>query len=238
MKKIVIEQDINTILRKKNSFLDRADMRVFTATSTDEVLQIHRIVRIDLAIISIDMPGTDIEQFCPLLRAADIAPSAVSIIMVCKNTKRALKQSSQCKADVVITQPFKPAQLLAQAKTLLNLSWRETYRVLLNVSIEGTAGESPFVCNSLDISLAGMLIETTQTFNLGARLSCSFYLPNMTRIHITGEIVRTIQPLPGVNANWYGVHFLNLPPEEAGILESFIDANASKSPAAPGERSS
>jgi len=227
MKKIILDQDINTILRKKNTFLDRADMRVFTSASTDEVLLIHRTVRADLIIINFDMPGMGIEQLCSLLReSAEHNP--VSILLVCANTKSALKQSSLCKAEAVITRPFKPAQLLAQAKTLLNLSWRETYRVLLNVAIEGTISTNHFVCTSLDISLAGMLIETIQTFKQGDRLSCSFFLPNMTQIQLTGEIIRTIQPVPGVDANWYGVHFLNLPPDAAKILEAFIDTNASK----------
>jgi hypothetical protein len=73
--------------------------------------------------------------------------------------------------------------------------------VLLNVAIEGTVSTNHFVCKSLDISLAGMLIETAQTFNQGDRLSCSFFMPNMTQIQLTGEIARTIQPVPGVNAN-------------------------------------
>jgi len=42
-------------------------MRVFTATTTDEVLQIHRAVRVDLIIISLDMPGMSSEQLCSLL---------------------------------------------------------------------------------------------------------------------------------------------------------------------------
>ena len=235
MKKIILDQDINMILRKKNTFLDRADMRVFTSASTDDVLQIHRTVRADLIIINFDMPGMGIEQLCSLIReSAEHSP--VSIIIVCAHTKSALKQSSHCKAEAVITRPFKPAQLLAQAKKLLNLSWRETYRVLLNVAIEGTISTNHFVCNSLDISLAGMLIETMQTFNQGDRLSCSFFLPNMTQIQVTGEIIRTIQPVPGVDANWYGVHFLNLSPDAAKILEAFIDTNASKSHAGLGVR--
>jgi DNA-binding response OmpR family regulator len=229
VKKIILDQDINAILRKKNTFLDRADMRVFSSASTDEVLQIHRTVRADLIIINFDMPGMGIEQLCSLLREPG-EHSPASIILVCTNTNGALKQSSRCKAEAVITRPFKPAQLLARAKTLLQLSWRETYRVLLNVAIEGTVSANHFVCNSLDISLAGMLIETTQTFSQGDRLACSFFLPNMTQIQITGEIVRTIQPMPGVDANWYGVHFLNLPFEAAKTLEAFIDTNASKAP--------
>lgn len=233
MKKIVVAQDINTILKKKNTFLNRADIRVFAATLTDEVLQIHRTVRADLLIINIDMPGMGSEQLCSLIREG-AKQDAVSIIMVCPDTKSAIELSSRCGVNAVIPRPFKPAQLLAQAKSLLNLSWRETYRVLLNVAVEGTVSSSRFVCHSLDISLAGMLIETAQTFNQGDRLSCSFFLPDMTQIQITGEIARTIQPAPGVNDNWYGVHFLNLSPEAAKILEAFIDTNAAKSRAGLG----
>ena len=174
-----------------------------------------------------------IVQLCSLLREP-AEHGSVSIISACANTKSALKQSSNCKTETVITRPFKPAQLLAQAKTLLNLSWREIYRVLLNVAIEGTISTNHFVCNSLDISLAGMLIETIQTFNRGDKLSCSFFLPNLTQIQLTGEIIRIIQPVPGVDANWYGVHFLNLSPHAAKILEAFINTNASKSRAGLG----
>ena len=234
MKKIVIAQNINTILRKKNSFLDRADMRVFIVTSNDEVLQIHDAVRADLIIINLDMPGMSSEQLCSLLREKK-EQDAVSIIIVCVDTKRAIEQSTQCGAKAVFPRPIKPAQLLAQAKTLLNLSWRETYRVLLNVTVEGSVSNNRFVCNTLDISLDGMLIETAQLFTLGDRLSCSFYLPNMTQIQIVGEIVRTIQPAPGVDGNWYGVHFLDLSPDAEKTLEAYIDAGASKSHSRTGE---
>ncbi len=223
------------MLRKKNTFLDRADMRVFTATSTDEVLQIHRTVRVDLIIINLDMPGMDSKQLCALLKE-DAKHGAVSILMVCAHTRRAIDRSSHSGADAVISRPIKPAQLLAKAKKLLGLSWRETYRVLLNVAVEGNISNSRFVCNSLDISLDGMLIETSQIFRVGDRLSCSFFLPDMSQVQTTGEIVRTIIPAPGVKSNWYGVHFLDVSPEAEKILETFIDASAAKSRVGVGEQ--
>jgi DNA-binding response OmpR family regulator len=235
MKKIVIAENINTLLRKKNTFLDRADMRVFTATTADEVLQIHRTVRVDLIIIPLDMPGMNSEQLCSHLRE-DEEKSTVSIIMVCAHTGRAIEKSARCGADAVIARPIKPAQLLEKAKTLLHLSWRETYRVLLNVTVAGNVGNDHFVCNTLDISLDGMLIETAQVFNLGDHLSCSFFLPDMTQIQLAGDIVRTVQPAPGVEKNWYGVHFIDLSPDAEKSLEAFIDANASKSRTRPFEQ--
>ena len=235
MKKIVIAENINTILKKKNNFLDRADMRVFTAATTDEVLQIHRTIRLDLIILPLDMPGMNSEQLCSLLRE-NADQGTVPVMMVCAHTKRAIEKSARCGADAVITRPIKPAQLLEQAKKLLNLSWRETYRVLLNVAIEGSVSSNHFVCNSLDISLDGMLIETTQIFNPGDRLSCSFFLPDMSQIQITGEIARTVTPAPGVKSNWYGVHFLDLPADAEQALESFIDTNASITRPRPDEQ--
>ena len=235
MKKIVIAANINTILRKKNSFLDRADMRVFIAATTDEVLRIHRTVRADLIILPLDMPGMNSEELCSLLRQ-DAEQGPVPIIMVCAHTRRAIEKSARCGADAVMTRPIKSAQLLAQAKTLLNLSWRETYRVLLNVAVDGNISNNHFVCNSLDISLDGMLIETAQIFGVGDRLSCSFFLPDMTQLQIAGEIVRTVQPAPGVDAHWYGVHFLEISVDAEKSLEAFIDATASKQGPRSGEQ--
>ena len=235
MKKIVVAKDINAILRKKNTFLDRADMRIFTATTTDEVLQIHRAVHVDLVVISLDMPGMSSEQLCSHLRE-DAKQGAVLIIMVCAHTRRAVEQSARCGADAVLTRPIKPAQLLAKAKTLLNLSWRETYRVLLNVAVDGNTSGNHFVCNSLDISLDGILIETDQKLNVGDRLSCSFFLPHGSQIQTTGEIARIVNPAPGVKSNWYGVHFLDVSPEAEKALEAFIDTNAATPPPRPGER--
>jgi two-component system OmpR family response regulator len=235
MKKIVLAQDLNTILRKRNSFLDRADMRVFTATTTDEVLEIHSKVHVDLAIISLDMPGMSSKQLCSQLKE-DAEHGAVPVIVVCAHSERAKERGSHCGANVVITRPIKPAQLLTKAKKLLGLSWRETYRVLLNIAVEGSISNNRFVCNSLDISLDGMLIETDQVFKVSDRISCSFFLPDMSQVHTTGEIVRTIIPAPGAKGNWYGVHFLDVSPDAERILETFIDANASKALAEHGDK--
>lgn len=236
MKKIVIAQDIDAILKKKNTFLDRTDMRVFTATTTDEVLDIHRKVHVDLIIVAFDMPGMSSQQLCSQIRE-DGEHGEVPIIVVCAHSRRVMERSSNCGANAVITRPIKPAQLLTKAKKLLKLSWRETYRVLLNVAIDGTVNNNRCLsCNSLDISLDGMLIETEQVFTVGDRISCSFFLPDMSQVETTGEIVRTITPAAGVTKNWYGVHFVDVSPDAEKILETFIDANASKTPSKPGDK--
>jgi len=166
------------------------------------------------------------KQLCSLLKE-DTEHGSVAIIAVCPHTRRARERCSHCGADAVMTRPIKPFALLEQAKTLLNLSWRETYRVLLTVAVEGNFNAGNFVCNSLDISLDVMLVETDQKFNIGDRLSCSFFLPNGSQVQTAGEIARSVAPAPGVKSSWYGVHFLDVSPEAEKTLESFINARVS-----------
>lgn len=226
MKKILIAQEINDILQQKNSFLERADMLVFTATSNDEALDIHRAERADLIITHLELPGMDVERFCSLIRQ-EAAPRAVSLIMVCSNSRSALEKSSRCRADAVLLRPVKSALIMAKVKQLLNINWRETYRVLLNLSVEGSSSDLMFACRSLDLSTTGMRIEAARAFRQGDRVICSFFLPdaNTTHIETTGEIARIIQPGPGTGAGRYGVHFLDLSDDARKALGAFLNAN-------------
>ncbi len=223
MKKILIARETNRILQKRNSFLHRADMRVFTAATSDEALTIHRAEHPELIITELDLPGMPIEKFCSLVRE-DAARQEAAMILVCENTKDAHARSLRLGVQAVYRKPIKPALVFAKAQKLLKLSLRETYRVLLSVAVEGSASDQMFSCRTLDISLTGMLLETTETFRQNDRLVCSFYLPDADTTHIitTGEIVRTIPPSPGSDANRYGVHFLDLSAEAESSLQAFL----------------
>ena len=227
MKKILIAQEINKLLQKKNSFLHRADMRVFTAATSDEALAIHRTEHSDLIITQLDLPGMPCEQFCSLVREG-LARQDVAIIMVCENNDEARAHCLRLGAHAVYRRPIKPALVLAKAHKLLNLSLRETYRVLLSVAVEGSACDQMFSCRTLDISTTGMLMETALTFHQSDRLFCSFYLPdaNTTHIMATGEIVRAIRQAPNQDVNRYGIHFLDLTEDAHEALQAFLETGS------------
>lgn len=223
----MIAQDINKTLQQKNSFLKRADIKVFTAASNDEALKIHREERVHLIITQLDMPGMATEQFCSLVRE-DPELRAVSVIMICTNNRAEIEQSSRCRANAVILRPVNPALLLAKAQQLLDISWRETYRVLLSLTVDGNAKDTPFFCRSQNISTSGMLIETDKTLPYGDRVICSFFLPDSMRIQAAGEIVRIPQQATGSTVKQYGVKFSNLTPEARQALEAFVEKKAQK----------
>ena len=227
MKKIIIPYDISRILQQKNSFLQRVDIKVFTAASNDEALKIHREERANLIITQIDMPGMATEKFCSLVRG-DAELSAVSIIMICTNHGADIELSSRCGANAVILRPINAALILARAQKLLDITWRETYRVLISLSVDGNAKDTPFFCRSQNISTSGMLIETDKIIPHGDRVICSFFLPESIRIQATGEIVRIPQQPTGATLKQYGVKFSNLTHEAKQALEAFVEKKAKK----------
>lgn len=225
MKKILIEREICKVLRERNSFLDRADVQVFTAASNDVMLRLHCEERMDLIISHLEMPGISTEQLCSRIRK-DPELRSVAIIMVCACDRSEMERSMHFGANAVVLKPIKPPLLLAKAGQLLDVPWREAYRVRLSVSVAGNDGDDAFFYRSLDITTTGILMETNQTFNLGDRVFCSFVLPDVTPVQTMGEVVRTIKQASGAEANRYGVRFVDLTPDKKKAIENYLEVKA------------
>jgi DNA-binding response OmpR family regulator len=225
MKKVLIAQDLHVLLKQDETFLNRTDITVFTMATNDEALDIHRAERVNLIITNFDMPGMASQQFCSLIRE-DKDLRAVSMIMVCPNTPTAIEQSAWCRVNAVLLQPVHPLLLMVKAQQLLDVAARETLRVLLNASIDGSSRNTSFFCRSRNISATGMLIETNRQFAEGARLSCLFYLPNSQRIEATGKIIRTKGQAPGAKDNIYGLMFTDITPEVRQSLLDFVESSS------------
>jgi DNA-binding response OmpR family regulator len=222
MKKILVTDKVMTILEKEKSFLDREGVKLFTAAENDEVLSIHRTEKVDIIIADLHAPGMKSEELCSAIRS-DGALSKVSIIILCPDSAEDIERSKQCKANVVLTMPMDPAQLLGRVRQLLDISWRESYRVLVSVNVSGSSKERSFFCRSGNISTSGMLIETERAFEKGDRLACSFFLPDSAQIKTNGEIVRVIKPVAGSKNYQYGLKFSMLPAEAKSAIEVFVE---------------
>ena len=227
MKKVLISHELHVLLEQDNTFLNRMDFTVFTATTNDEALKIHRTERVNLIITQLEMPGMDSERFCALIRE-DENLRAVSMIMVCANTPSAIEKSARCRVNAVLLQPVHPLLLMVKAQQLLDIAARETLRVLLNASVDGNSRNISFFCRSRNISATGMLIETNRRLTEGARLSCLFYLTESQRIEVSGKIIRTTGQAPGDIENLYGIMFTDITPEVRQLLLDFVERTSQK----------
>ncbi len=222
MKKILITNDLMIILGKKSSFLNRADIRLLTAANSEDVFAVQKVEKVNLIIAPLDMPGMKSEQLYESIRD-DKELRAVSVILVCPNDPSSLERANRCKANAVVTLPVDVPKLLEKAQQLMDISWRESYRVLLSVRVEGNIKDTSFFCSSENISTTGILIETDKVLKQGDHVMCSFFLPDAKQIKTSGQIIRVIKQAPGSKTFRYGVNFNQLSLDAKSAIEDFVE---------------
>jgi DNA-binding NtrC family response regulator len=225
MKKVLIAHDLKSLCLDNNSALDRADIMVFTGTSNDELLKIHTDEKVDLIVTKLDMHGMMTEELFDAIKQRKEL-QAVATILVCEEGMIHKARSGQCNANVVLTIPVEAVQLHAKIRQFLDIAPRQSYRVTLNVAVEGKFKNKAFLYRTDNISTTGMLIsavtKTDEVLTVGDRLAFSFYLPDGTRVSARGTVERVIQRELTPEVCLYGVKFNELPPVVKTAIEAFV----------------
>ncbi len=228
MKKILVTDEVTPIIAMEKSFLDREGIQLFMVATNDDVLPAHRAEKTDVIITTLHAPGMKSEELCSAIRS-DESLRKVSLIMFCPNNAADIERCAQCKANVVLTMPVAPAVLLEKVRQLLEISWRESYRVLVSVIIEGNNKDMSFFGRSGNISATGMLIEAEKVLEKGDQLKCSFFLPGSAQIKTNGEIVRAMKQAGGAKTRQYGLRFSQLTPDARSAIEEFVERKSQTS---------
>ena len=93
-------------------------------------------------------------------------------------------------------------------------AWRSQLR--LGLTYEGAGVRA--ATRISDISVAGVFIDTNSAVPAGSHLKLTFTLPDGHTVHTDGVVIHN-QPRSGI-----GVKFLNLDPEDARRIRTFIRA--------------
>ncbi len=217
-KKILIVDNLEGMLEREKTILNRVSFDVFTAATGHKALAMHREHLVDLMVIALDLPDMSGDKLCSSIRK-DADLRQVSIIMTCNNDPDCLERATRCGANAHVTKPFHSGQLTEKVTKLLAIPQRQSYRVLLRISVKGSLDNEPFFCSSRDISSTGLMIETDKPLTKGDLLTCSFFLPGFGKIVADGEIMRTDN---SAEIPHYGIRFRYLDPEYKNGIDSFI----------------
>jgi CheY-like chemotaxis protein len=223
MKKILIVNPVIDSLARDISILDRDELLIFTATTAEEGLRIHREDRVDLLLTELDLPGMGGDVLCSRIRH-DQELKRVSIIVVCRNMPEEIKRAESCGANARLLKPVKPEQLEDCVERFLAVSTRQDCRVLVRTQVYSENGATTFFCTSYNISVSGFLLESDGLLAVGDRISCKFFLPNASQITAVGEVVRTTRLSRIINQ--YGIEFISLYPQVQSEIENFVAAAA------------
>lgn len=221
MKKVIIAEDLRAIVEKEKNFLDRSDVRIFTAATNEKALSLHKAQKVDLIIAKLDSPDMSGEMLCSHIRE-DPELQKVSLIIVCSATEADLERCVKCRANAFITSPINDAVLLEEAHQLLHIAPRTSSRIPVSVKLRGTSKKTPFIGFAENISTSGMLFRAAAVLYEGDIIKCSFSLPGFTHITVDAEIVRVLAKERRRDINGYGVKFVDLSATAISTLEAFV----------------
>ncbi len=118
-----------------------------------------------------------------------------------------------------------------------NRAERHDLKIIGEVSNTPKAGEvsKPFLCNTINMSLTGALVETSHSIKLGALLNYSFRLPGANdQVKVLTEVVRckatdskSTEANPKKNQrrkalNIYGIRFLEVKKTDLSAIKAFL----------------
>lgn len=219
MKKILVISDSVAASKENGGLLNRSSFRIFNANTAAAGLEQHRSERMDMIISDLALPDMRGDELCRKIRADD-GLKRTSILLICNNRTEDIETCKNCGANNYIVRPFNAEQFNQKVTSLLDVSHRHHYRILLRVSLKKTINSETYFCSSTDISKSGMSFESELKLEKGDMVVCSFFLASGHRIVTDGEVVRITKKEK--DQYLYGVKFVNINNEMSESIEAFV----------------
>jgi len=222
LKNLLVAHDLKPVMLNALSFLHRADIAVHTAETNEDIFMFHLEKHAHLIATHPALPGMACDSLCNIIRRSETMKK-VSILLLCDGSPRQRELAKRCNVNAVLTRPVETRLFADKVQTLLDIPPRQAYRVVLNIAVEGMHNNRPIMCNSENISTSGMLIRTRELLAEGNRVDCSFYLPNGSRVSVTGDIARVFRTDQASDAIHYGIRFRTFATGSESALAAYVD---------------
>ena len=221
MKTILLVSPSSSFLARNRNLLNSTGIRLVSATSAEEALQIHREVRADLLIAELNLPAREETIFARLFATMRNSKKFPSYSLA--TTPVPISGESPAAEPT----PGSPSRSCRRAfwnhvRQLLTVSGRKHYRIPLRAEARALSADRPFSCTICNISTSGMLIETKERLHLNERISCTFSFSGSVRVMPRGETVRFTRLTGGLPR--YGIRFIDLPADLHHDIETAIAA--------------
>jgi CheY-like chemotaxis protein len=230
MKKILLVDNVRSILEQQKCLLNRRDFQIYTAITGEEALDIHKKEGVDIIIMDLHMPGMSGEAVCRAIRQ-DASLKKVSILMATlSDDPEEVERCMNAGANGHIKKPIMKDDLEAKTAKLLEIPTRQAIRILMRVKLDAKLGGEFFIANTVDVSATGLLFECERDLKEGDVIEISFFLPGVggfNRVVMLSEIMRAA-PGKVPPAKRYGVKFNEFREGTREVIAKFVTEKTSK----------
>lgn len=179
MLQLLIVDDDKNIRRYLAAVLTDAGYKVYCAASSSEALHLMELIKVDLMVLDIMMPGMDGYQFTKLLR--DCHHDLPILMLSAKQLPTDVKKGFLMGTDDYMTKPVDEEEMLLRIKALLR-------RAKISSEHKLTIGETTLNCDTLTVTTSrGEQLLPQKEFQLLYKL-LSYPNQIFTRIQLMEDI--------------------------------------------------
>ncbi|NMC72868.1 MAG: response regulator [Geobacteraceae bacterium] len=228
-KKILLVDDTKLFLELEKNFLKLSPVRIFTASSGEEALEIARNEHPDLIFMDIHMPGMGGIACCREVKS-DPELRTIPVVMVSSCGKEEdLEQCRQAGCDGFLTKPVDRRLFLEKARTYLNTIERRGVRIPYTTEVSCKVDGYALPAVSADLSIGGAYLATDRPVTENTELTLAFTLhePEETAIASKGRVAwinsGNNRRKPSLPAG-FGVEFIELPEYAGAAVRAFVES--------------
>jgi len=230
MKKILLVDNVQSILDREKGFLNRDTFQVSMATSGDEAIELHGREKFDVIIMDIHMPGMSGEQACKAIRENGAAKNVAILLATLSDDPVTVDRIKKAGANGYIKKPIRKDDLDAKLANILNVPTRQSIRILIRVKVEGILGGEFFMANTVDVSETGLLFECDRGIKQGDTVETSFFLPSpegFKHVVVKSEVMRVAEG-GGGKGQRCGSRFVEFKEGSRELIAKFVAEKTAK----------
>lgn len=220
-KTILLLDGVRLFLKLEETLLSRREWKVLTATTAAEGRALLDAHAVDLVLMDYVLPDATGDDMVRYIRASRNKDAGILIV-----TARGLREHvERCMAAGCNSFLFKPvsrAVLTSRVKELLKVPVRRHVRTLVRLNVDGASGERFLFGNSVNLSVGGMLLESSIELALGDHVSLRFFLPADGDPVVTRTRVVRCTPGASAGATCYGLVFEDLSDIDRERIARFV----------------
>lgn len=206
---VLIADDLKFFIETEKSYLQRGGFEVMTAMSGEEAVAVASARRPSLVLLDLEMPKMDGAAACAAMRQVPALASTTIIIMSARGDAQTRERCLKAGCTEFVIKPEKPEDLLGVVARVLAVRMRDAERITVVFDIVGGKASAQVIGRACNLSVTGLLLESSSPLPTGTRLRLEFYLPRTkSQIKVGAEVVRTAVAPDG--AHQAGVRFTDL----------------------------
>ncbi|NMC00103.1 MAG: response regulator [Thermoanaerobaculaceae bacterium] len=213
--KLLIVDDMKSFLNLEQTFLRRADCRIYTATTGLEAIKVAELVHPDIILLDIEMPELNGIETTRILQNNNKLKD-IPIIIVSSTSRK--EEAIKAGAKEFLQKPVDENTFLTAVLKYVPLKIRKDKRIELKTACNFVFEGSQHKGETLDVSVSGIFLETEIPLEIGSHLEISFSLPlngNKKEIKTDAIVVRKAK-------NGYGLGFFEISEGARIYLEEFV----------------